>query len=161
MSISIRKAQAEDIPTIFQFIKKLAVYEKLEHEVTGSEEELEKTLFCDKPFAEVLIAEMDGLSIGFALFFHSYSTFLTQPGIYLEDLFVLPEYRGMGAGKLLLSYLAQLAVERGCGRLEWSVLDWNKPAIDFYDSLSAKPLSDWFTYRLAGEALNDLADQKN
>lgn len=159
MSILIKKAQAEDIPAIFFFIKELARYEKLEHEVAASQEDLKETLFGEKAYAEVLLAQWEGENVGFALFFHNYSTFLGKPGIHLEDLYVLNEYRGRGMGKALLAHLAQLAVERNCGRLEWAVLDWNQPAIDFYESIQAKPLSDWITYRLTENSLDQLASE--
>lgn len=149
----IRSATANDLPTIAQLIRDLAEYEKLAHDVVFTEEALREHLFGERPYAEVLIAEEQGVSVGFALFFHNFSTFLGQPGIYLEDLFVKPAYRGQGHGKQLLAALAQLAVERGCGRLEWSVLDWNTSAIGFYESLGAKPNSEWTVYRLTGEAL--------
>lgn len=153
----IRSATEADVPLILQFIRDLAVYEKLEHRVIASEESLRRTLFGNPRFAEVVFAEVDGKEAGFALFFHNYSTFLGQPGIYLEDLFVKPEMRGRGIGKSLLAYLARLARERGCGRVEWAVLDWNTPSINFYKSLGAVPLSDWIVFRLTGEALERLA----
>ena len=156
-NLRIISAKPEDSAEILTFIKHLAVYEKLEHSVVATEEQLKRTLFGAKSVAEVLFAESDGRKIGFALFFHNYSTFLAKPGIYLEDLFVLPEYRGKGAGKALLKHLAKLTVERECGRLEWAVLDWNKPAIDFYESVGAKPMDEWITYRLTGEALEKFA----
>lgn len=150
-------AQKSDVPEILKFIQALAVYEKLEHEVVATEADLERTLFGPKAYAEVIFLEEEGRRVGIALFFHNYSTFLAKPGLYLEDLFVLPEARGKGYGKRLLAYLAKLAVERGCGRLEWWVLDWNKSAIDFYVSLGAKPMSEWTVQRITGESLNDLA----
>ena len=156
-SVKIKSALESDVPAILHFITQLAIYEKLEHEVVATEELLKKTLFGEQRHAEVLFLEEDGIKAGFALFFHSYSTFLALPGIYLEDLFVLPEYRGKGYGKKLLSHLAKLAVERGCGRLEWSVLDWNQPAIDFYLSLGSKPMNEWTVHRVTGEALQGLA----
>jgi GNAT superfamily N-acetyltransferase len=145
------------VPLILRFIRDLAIYEKLEHKVIATEEAVRRTLFGSPRFAEVIFAEVDGEEAGFALFFHNYSTFLGQPGIYLEDLFVKPEMRGHGIGKALLAYLARLAKERGCGRLEWAVLDWNTPSINFYKSLGAVPLSDWIVFRLTGEALEKLA----
>jgi GNAT superfamily N-acetyltransferase len=159
--INIRPAQSEDADTIFQLIKALAEYEKLSHEVTGSAEMLRTHLVGDsitehRPCIEAILAEQEGKSIGFALFFTNYSTFLTQPGIYLEDLFVMPEYRGKGIGKSLLSYLARLALERNCGRLEWSVLDWNETAIGFYQRMGATVLPDWRTCRVTGEAISQL-----
>jgi len=150
-------AQESDVPTILQFIKDLAAYEKLEHEVVASVELLKKNLFGPSPYAEVILLEENGVRVGFALFFHSFSTFLALPGIYLEDLFVQPEHRGKGYGKMLLAFLAQIAVERGCGRFEWSVLDWNKPSIDFYLSLGAQSKTEWVGQRLTGQALKNLA----
>jgi GNAT superfamily N-acetyltransferase len=157
-NLNIRSATPEDVPVILDFIKALAEYEKLSHEVVATEESLRTTLFGTKAVAEVVIgyAEND-VPAGFALFFHNYSTFLAKPGIYLEDLFVKPEFRGKGYGKSLLIYLARLAEERNCGRLEWSVLDWNTPAIDFYKSLGAKPMDEWTMFRVTGEALKQLA----
>ncbi|MFH2000818.1 MAG: GNAT family N-acetyltransferase, partial [Planctomycetota bacterium] len=140
-------------------IRELAEYEKLSHEVAATEDALRRTLFGSRSFAEVVIGEYHGEAVGFALFFHNYSTFLAQPGIYLEDLYVRPEMRGKGFGKTLLSFLAGLACDRGCGRLEWSVLDWNKPAIDFYLALGAKPMDEWTVHRVAGDELARLADQ--
>ncbi len=152
----IRPATPSDLSTIAQLIRDLAEYEKLAHDVVFTEERLGQHLFGPRPYAEVLIAEQDGVSVGFALFFHNFSTFLGQPGIYLEDLFVQPTARGQGHGKQLLATLAQLALDRGCGRLEWAVLDWNKPAIGFYESLGAKPNDEWTVYRLTGAALKQL-----
>jgi GNAT superfamily N-acetyltransferase len=141
---------------ILQFIRDLAVYEHLEHEAVATEESLRKSLFGPRPYAEVVFACVAEEPVGFALFFHNYSTFLGRPGIYLEDLFVRPEARGQGIGKRLLTWLAQLAVERGCGRLEWAVLDWNEPSIAFYESLGAKPMDEWRIFRLTGPALTAL-----
>lgn len=155
--IHLRLATEQDIPTILNFINGLADYEKLADQVVATEPQLRATLFSDKPYAEVVLAEYGQQAAGFALFFHNYSTFLAKPGIYLEDLFVLPEYRGKGIGKVLLSYLAKLAVERDCGRLEWSVLDWNQPAIDFYQAQGATMMHDWRINRVTGDALNALA----
>ena len=152
-SVHIRSATESDVPLILQFIRDLAIYEKLEHKVEATEQQLRQTLFGNPRFAEVLFAEVDGKEAGFALFFHNYSTFLGQPGIYLEDLFVRPEMRGRGIGKSLLTHLARLARERGCGRIEWAVLDWNKPSIDFYKSIGAEPLDDWIVFRLKPEKL--------
>jgi GNAT superfamily N-acetyltransferase len=152
----IRPAVPADLPTIAQLIRELADYEKLSHAVDFDEGELARHLFGPRPYAQALIAEEDGLAVGFALFFHSFSTFHGKPGLYLEDLFVRPAHRGKGHGKALLCALARIAQERGCGRLEWAVLDWNQPAIDFYESLGAKPLSDWIVYRLTGEALEKI-----
>ncbi|MBZ9611757.1 GNAT family N-acetyltransferase [Rheinheimera maricola] len=155
--ISLRLATEQDIPTILAFIQGLAEYEKLSDQVVATEEKLKQTLFGSRAYAEVVIAEYQHQPAGFALFFHNFSTFLAKPGIYLEDLFVLPQYRGHGLGKLLLTYLAKLAVERDCGRLEWSVLDWNQPAIDFYQSQGATMLHDWRINRVTGSALTKLA----
>lgn len=156
---TIRSARPSDTKTILDLIRQLAAYEKLSHEVVGNEALLERHLFGPRPAAEVLIAERDGKPVGFALFFPTFSTFLTRPGIWLEDLFVIPEARGQGIGKALLSRVAEIAHERGCGRLEWSVLDWNEPAIGFYKSLGAVPMDEWTTYRLTGEALAKVAKQ--
>jgi GNAT superfamily N-acetyltransferase len=155
--IEIRNATIEDVPLILEFIKGLAEYEKLAHEVTATEDILTETLFGSRPAAEVVICNCDGIPAGFALFFHNYSTFLGRPGIYLEDLFVKPDFRGRGLGRALLVYLARLAVERDCGRFEWSVLDWNEPAIGFYKSLGAVPKDDWTIFRVSGDALTRLA----
>ena len=155
--ITLRLATEQDVPTILAFINGLAEYEKLADQVVATEQQLRTTLFGDKPYAEVVLAEFGQHAAGFALFFHNYSTFLAKPGIYLEDLFVLPEYRGKGIGKVLLSYLAKLAVQRDCGRLEWSVLDWNQPAIDFYQAQGATMLHDWRINRVTGDALKALA----
>ena len=154
-SLKIVHANEADCGEILSFIKGLAKYEKLEHEVIATEEKLRVSLFGQNRIAEVIFLIAKGEKVGFALFFHNYSTFLAQPGIYLEDLFVLPAHRGLGYGKMLLKYIAQLAVERGCGRLEWSVLDWNQPAIDFYLSFGAVPMSEWTAYRLTGKALQE------
>ncbi len=154
----IREATIDDVPAIAALIRALAEYERLGHEVVLDEAQLGAHLFGERRYAEVLIAEGDGEIVGFALFFHNFSTFLGQPGIYLEDLFVVPEHRGAGHGKALLAELARIAVERGCGRLEWSVLDWNEPSIAFYRSLGAVAMDDWTTYRLAGGELAALAD---
>jgi len=149
----IRSATAADTPTIAALIRALAEYERLSQMVVLDEDRLRTHLFGPRPFAEVLLAEEAREVAGFALFFHNFSTFLGQPGIYLEDLFVRPEYRGQGHGKALLTAVAQLAVQRDCGRLEWAVLDWNEPALRFYRSLGAVPLDDWTLYRLSGDAL--------
>jgi len=156
MTLAIRPAERADVPLIAELIRGLARFEKLEHEVSMTEERLAENLFGRHRYAETLLAEEEGVPVGFALFFHNFSTFLAQPGIYLEDLFVVPQQRGHGVGRALLKHLAQVAVERGCGRLEWSVLDWNRDAIDFYERLGARPNSEWTVYRLAGEALNAL-----
>lgn len=157
MSLSIRSATSADISLIGQFIRDLAEYEKLAHEVRFDEAVMAQKLFGQRPYAEVLIGEIDGTPQGFALFFHNFSTFEGRPGIYLEDLFVRPDARGSGLGKALLGKLAALAVERDCARLEWSVLDWNTPAIDFYKALGARPMDEWTVYRVDGDALTDLA----
>ena len=156
MTLAIRSAVAADVPVIADLIRGLARYEKLEHEVTMTEELLANNLFGQQRYAEALIAEEGGAPVGFALFFHNFSTFLAKPGIYLEDLFVVPEQRGRGIGRALLKRLAKIAVERDCGRLEWAVLDWNRDAIGFYERLGARPNSEWTVYRLAGEALTSL-----
>ena len=154
---SIRFATAEDSEKILFFIKSLAEYEEMSSDVVATEELLREWIF-EKKKAEVIFAVEDGKEVGFALFFHNFSTFLGRAGIYLEDLFVLPEYRGKGYGKALLRELARITLERGCGRLEWCCLDWNKPSIDFYLSLGAKPLDDWTIYRLTGETLQAMAE---
>jgi GNAT superfamily N-acetyltransferase len=154
----IRPATPDDVPAIARLIRALADYEKLTHTVVLDEARLREHLFGPRPYAEVLIAEEAGQVVGFALFFHNYSTFLGRPGIYLEDLFVLPAFRGRGHGKALLVELAKLAVARDCGRVEWSVLNWNKPAIDFYKSIGAAPMDEWTVYRLTGSALQTLAE---
>lgn len=154
--VTFRKAVREDVPLILEFIKGLAEYEKMSDEVVATEEILDEWLF-DKEKAEVISAIAEGEEVGFALFFHNFSTFLGRAGIYLEDLFVKPKYRGNGYGKAILKRLAQIAVERGCGRLEWSCLDWNQPSIDFYLSLGATPMSGWTGYRLTGKTLADAA----
>lgn len=154
---SIRYAERADTPLILEFIKKLAAYEKMSDEVVADAETLESWIF-DKQKAEVIFALEDGKAVGFALFFHNFSTFLGRAGIYLEDLYVEPEYRGRGYGKALLKKLAAIAVERGCGRLEWWCLDWNRPSIDFYLSLGAQPMSDWTVYRITGDTLKNLAE---
>ena len=164
MSLNIRPATPDDADSILTLIQGIAEYERLSHEVVATREKIVETLFGEKKFAECLLAEEceqepgqpNQQAIGFALFFHNYSTFLGQPGIHLEDLFVLPEFRGKGVGKSLLKSVAQIAVQRNCGRMEWSVLDWNQPAIDFYNSLGATPMKEWFTYRLTGNALQQV-----
>lgn len=155
--LTFRNAERKDTALILQFIKELADYEKMLDEVVADETTLENWIF-DKQKAEVLFALVDGKEIGFALFFHNFSTFLGRAGIYLEDLYVRPEYRGKGYGKAILKKLAAIALERGCGRLEWWCLDWNKPSIDFYLSLGAEPMSDWTVYRIAGDTLTKLAE---
>jgi GNAT superfamily N-acetyltransferase len=155
--ILVRSASTEDVPLILSFINELAEYERLSHEVVATEEMLREHLFGERPVAEVLIAEHGGEAAGFALFFHNFSTFLGKPGIYLEDLYVRPEFRRAGIGRALLVHLANVARERGCGRLEWSVLDWNEAAIGFYRGIGASPVSGWTVYRVTGEALEGLA----
>jgi len=153
----IREAVEADIPLILSLIRALAVYERLEHKCVATEEVLRDSLFGERRYAETIIAEEDGAPVGFALFFHNFSTFIGRPGIYLEDLFVIPEARGRGYGKALLARLAAIAKERRCGRLEWSVLDWNEPSINFYKSLGAVPLDDWTMFRVTDGALDALA----
>jgi GNAT superfamily N-acetyltransferase len=155
--IDIRAATAADVPHILGFIRELAEYEKLSHEVVATEELLREHLFGPRPMAEALIARLEEKPVGFALFFHNFSTFLAKPGIYLEDLFVQPAVRGKGVGTALLREVAKLAMTRKCGRLEWSVLDWNEPSIKFYKNLGAVPMSDWTIYRVTGTALTELA----
>ena len=155
----IRQAISADVQAIFELIKALADYEKLSHLVTGNVQDLEKHLFGDKPYIEAIVAEVEDEVVGFGLFFNNYSTFLTKPGIYLEDLFVLPEYRRQGIGKAMLSYLADLAVTRDAGRLEWSVLDWNESAISFYQQMGATVLPDWRICRVTGKSLILIADK--
>jgi GNAT superfamily N-acetyltransferase len=159
MTLTIRPGEPRDVPVIADLIRGLARFEKLEHEVVLTDQKLTDSLFGERQYAETLIAEDGGTPVGFALFFHNYSTFLAQPGIYLEDLFVVPQQRGGGVGRALLERLAQLAVDRGCGRLEWAVLDWNVDAIRFYQRLGARPNSDWTVYRLTGKPLRTLAGQ--
>ena len=156
--LSFRFANMNDAPLILRFIRELAAYENMLDDVVATEELLREWIF-ERNKAEVLFAMEDGKEIGFALYFHNFSTFLGRAGVYLEDLFVLPEHRGKGYGKAILKKLAQIAVERGCGRLEWACLDWNRPSIDFYLSLKAAPMNQWTTYRLTGDTLKDLANQ--
>ena len=155
--VRLRFATVDDVPLILGFIRALAAYERLAHEVVADEERLRATLFGPRPAAEVVIAECDGQPAGFALFFVSFSTFLGKRGLYLEDLYVLPALRGRGIGRRLMVHLARLALERGYGRFEWSVLDWNTPAIDFYRSLGARPMEGWTVQRVSGDALRTLA----
>ena len=159
MTLSIREATKDDLGQIFRFICDLAEYERLRHEVYADVEMLGKYLFGPRPMAEVLIGEIDGAPKGFALFFHNFSTFEGKPGLYLEDLFVVPEARGSGLGKALLSRLARIALDRDCARFEWAVLDWNEPAIAFYRAIGARPMDEWTVQRLDGEALRQLAEQ--
>jgi GNAT superfamily N-acetyltransferase len=162
MSLSgfeIRAAVVDDVPLILSFIKKLAEYERLAHEVVATEDSLRETLFESRKTAEVAIGYFQKKPIGLVLFFHNYSTFLTRPGLYIEDLFVDEPYRRRGFGSALLRYVARLAIERNCGRLEWSVLDWNQPAVDFYIKLGAVPMSDWTVFRVTGQSLANLATE--
>jgi GNAT superfamily N-acetyltransferase len=158
--LQIRTATEDDVPLILQFIRELAEYERSAHEVAATEELLRRTLFGNPRFAEVLIGEDDGKPVAFALFFHNYSTWTGKPGLYLEDLYVKPEARRHGHGRALLSRLAAIAKERDCARFEWAVLEWNTPAIDFYRSLGAVPMSEWRVMRVSGEALDALARDK-
>lgn len=155
----IRKAEKEDVSIVLDFIKKLAEYEKLSHEVVATEKNLDKYLFGEEKVAEVVIGYYQEKPVAFALYIYNFSTFLARPGIYLEDLFVLEEYRGKGFGKVLLTYLAKIATEKNCGRLEWAVLDWNEPSIEFYKSLGARFMNEWIINRMTGEALVGLAAQ--
>lgn len=156
-NLTFRSAQREDVDTILFFIRELAKYERMEDDVVATPALLEEWIF-DKQKAEVIFPMVDGKEVGFALFFHNFSTFLGRAGLYLEDLFILEEYRGRGYGKATLRELARIALERGCGRLEWCCLDWNQPSIDFYLSLDAVQMSDWTTYRLTGETLENMAN---
>ncbi|MBB5459727.1 GNAT family N-acetyltransferase [Paraburkholderia sp. Cpub6] len=158
MTIHIRPATASDAPLILRFITELAIYEKAEHEVVAGVEDIEKSLFAEGAPAKALICEMNREPVGFCVYFFSYSTWLGKQGLYLEDLYVSPASRGSGAGKQMLRHLAQIACETGCGRFEWSVLDWNEPAIGFYKSIGANPQSEWVRYRLAGDALKAFAE---
>lgn len=155
--IGIRPATEKDVPLILSLIRELAGYERLSHEVSATEDLLRESLFGERRGAEVVIGSHADEPAGFALFFHNFSTFLGRPGIYLEDLYVKPEFRGKGIGRAMLAYLAGLAKERNCGRLEWSVLDWNEPAIKLYRGVGAVPMDDWTVYRVTGEALDELA----
>jgi GNAT superfamily N-acetyltransferase len=155
--VTVRPASAADVPQILAFIRALADYERLLDRVVATEDGLREALFGPRPYAEVVLAEDGGGAVGFALFFHTFSTFLGQPGIYLEDLFVVPEARGRGVGRALLTHLARLAIARRCGRVEWAVLGWNTPAIRFYESLGARPNEEWTVYRLTGAPLVTLA----
>ncbi len=157
-SFEIRTANLADVPTILQLIRDLATYERAPDDVTATEEQLRDVLFREKPAAEVLLAFAGGAPVGFAVFFHNFSTWLGRPGLYLEDLFVKPEERGKGYGRALLVHLGKIARERGCGRMEWAVLNWNEPAIKFYRALGAKPLDEWTVYRLTGDEINALAE---
>ena len=160
MGNSIRPSTSADVPLIASFIRELAEYEKLSHEVRFDEAALGEHLFGSRPYAEAVIGEIDGVPQGFALFFHTFSTFEGKPGIWLEDLYVRPDARGYGLGKALLVRVGQIALERGCARYEWSVLDWNEPSIRFYRALGAQPMDEWKIMRVAGETLSNFADQK-
>jgi GNAT superfamily N-acetyltransferase len=156
---TIRPASENDVGTIYALIKELADYERLSHEVVATEADLRRSLFGERPYAEVLLGEYKSAAIAYALFFYNFSTFNGRPGIYLEDLYVKPQYRGNGFGRRMLSHIARLAKARNCLRFEWSVLDWNEPAIRTYEKLNAKPMKEWRLYRLTGEALDDLAQE--
>ena len=156
---NIRPATENDVSTIYSLIKELADYERLSHEVAATEEDIRQSLFGGRPFAEVLLGEYEDIPISYALFFYNFSTFNGKPGIYLEDLYVKPQYRSNGFGRRMLAHIARLAKDHNCGRFEWSVLDWNEPAIRTYDRLNAKPMKEWILYRLSGKALNKLADE--
>ncbi len=158
--LSIREANENDVSLILSLITELAVYEKMLNEVVATEEQLKEMLFGKKRYAEVLIANYDNEDAGFALFFHNFSTFLGKPGIYLEDIYVKPHLRGKGIGKSLLLSLVKLAKERNCGRVEWSVLNWNKPSIKFYESLGAKPMNEWTVFRLSNDEINHLCEMQ-
>ena len=158
--VRVDPADVRDVPLILSLIKALAEYERLTHEVVATETSLRESLFGATPHAEAIIARVGTEAAGFALWFHSYSTFLARPGLYLEDLFVLPEWRGRGIGRALLGRLARIAIERGCGRMEWSVLDWNEQAIGFYRSIGARAMDEWTVYRLTGDALDRLATER-
>lgn len=158
-TITIRKAEEKDIPLILEFIKGIAEYEKLLHEVEATEEKLRESLFSEKANTEVLLCYLGEIPVAYAVYFHNFSTFVGKKGIYLEDIFVYPEYRGKGIGKKLLKHIAQIAVERNCGRMEWAVLNWNKPAIDFYKSIGAIPLGEWSIFRLTEPALKKFSER--
>jgi GNAT superfamily N-acetyltransferase len=155
--IQIRRATPDDVPLILAFLRELATYEKLAHEVVATDADMHAALFGERPVVETVIATLDGEPVGYALFFPTFSTFLGKPGLYLEDLYVRPAARGFGVGRSLLEHLARLTVERGWGRLEWAVLDWNEPSIEFYKKMGARPMSEWTVFRLAGERLSSLA----
>ena len=159
MPIELRQATAADVPLILSFIRKLADFEKLTGTVAATEQSLAETLFGQRPAAEVTFAYIDGVPVGFALYFYNYSTFLGRPGIYLEDLYVDEKHRGKGAGKALLLHLTRIAKERNCGRVEWAVLDWNQRAIDFYKSLGAQPMHEWTVFRFTGPEIDKLAQE--
>jgi GNAT superfamily N-acetyltransferase len=158
-NFEIRTARVEDVPIILQLIRDLATYERAPNDVTATEEQLVAVLFGPRPSAEVLLAFEQDTAVGFAVFFHNFSTWLGRPGLYLEDLFVKPEVRGKGYGRALLIHLAKIARERGCGRMEWAVLDWNDPAIQFYRKLGAKPMDEWTVFRMTSDGITKLAGQ--
>jgi GNAT superfamily N-acetyltransferase len=158
--IDIQPATEADVPLILQLVRALAEYERLAHEVVATEAMVRESFFGSSPHAQAVIARSGGSAVGFAIWFSTYSTFLSRPGIYLEDLFVLPEWRGKGIGRALLRHLARIAVERRCGRIEWSVLDWNETAIRFYRGLGARPMDEWTVFRLTGEAITRLAEEE-
>src|SRR5690349_2321823 len=158
-TVTIRPALEEEVPLVLEFVRELAEYERLSNEVVATEADMREALFGTRPYAEVVFACLDGKPVGFALFCYNFSTFLAKPGIHLEDLFVRPAFRGRGIGQRLLSWLARETINRGCGRLEWAVLDWNEPSIRFYESLGARALKEWFTYRLSGDALEKVANR--
>jgi GNAT superfamily N-acetyltransferase len=160
-NLTIRPAQVTDTPIILKLIRDLATYERAPNDVSATEEQLRKVLFGDKPAAEVLLAFAGSAPVGFAVFFHNFSTWLGRPGLYLEDLFVKPEERGKGYGRALLVHLGKIARDRGCGRMEWAVLNWNEPAIRFYRALGAKPMDEWTVYRLTGDQINALAESNS
>lgn len=158
--LSIREALIEDTAIILHFIRELAIYEKAEHEVLATEQTIQESIFSNDSHVNALICELNGAPIGFAVYFYNYSTWLAKPGLYLEDLYVSFEHRGNGAGKLLLKELANIALNKGCGRFEWSCLDWNKPSRDFYESIGAKSQDEWVSYRMTGQTLIDFAASK-
>jgi GNAT superfamily N-acetyltransferase len=157
--LSIRQAVANDAALILHFVRELAIYEKAEHEVLATEQTIVETIFSDDSHVNALICEQDGQPLGMAIYFYNYSTWLAKPGLYLEDLYVSLEHRGKGAGKLLLKKMAQISLQKGCGRFEWSCLDWNKPSRDFYQSIGAKSQDEWVGYRMSGQTLIDFAEQ--
>ncbi len=159
IGLTLRFATADDVPVILELIKELADYEKLSHEIVATEEMLRKSLFGERPVAEVIIADYLTKPVGFSLFFHNFSTFLGRPGIYIEDIYIKPEHRGMGIGKTILSYLATLAAERDCGRLEWCVLDWNINALNFYNDLGVQAMDEWTVFRISGDTLSNLSGE--
>lgn len=159
MEVRIDAATQQDVPLLLRLIEALAEYERMSDQVVATEADVRRTLFDDKPLAEAVIARIGDEPVGFALWFYNYSTFLGRPGLYLEDLFVLPEWRGHGVGRVLLTHLARVAVSRNCGRMEWSVLNWNEPAIRFYRSLGAQPMNEWTVYRVTGDDLTRLAER--